>query len=392
MISLRGTVVDGYGRTVGGGLDIDDDGILTEIVPLEDAAPGITITPGFVDVHCHGGGGGSFTDNPTPEGVATAIATHRRKGTTGLVASLVSLIDPLPVIEVLVDFCERGELVGIHLEGPFVSKEKCGAQNPANIRDPELDKLEEWLKAGKGWIKTMTIAPELPGSAGEGSAAHLLLKYGAVPSWGHTSSDGEATRFALEDTAAYAKKIGFEGIPQTATHLFNAMPTLTHRAPGPVRELLRSAAEGDCVVEVIGDGVHVNGDLVADILEIMDANGGAMLITDALQGAGLPDGDYNMGGLDVEIRGGVAHLAGSDTIAGSTAQLSTEGAFLVGSGRVPLERFVRAAVSAPARALRLENAPGVTVEFAVGQPVNAAVFDKDFKVLEVLHRGQVVPL
>lgn len=389
-LHIRGRVIDGFGETVGGGLVISDNGILLSIDPVEDAFEGRYIVPGFVDVHCHGGGGESFTDSPTLEGVAQAINTHRMRGTTAQIASLVSLVDPLPVIQVLVDFCERGELAGIHLEGPFVSKEKCGAQNPAAIRDPELDKLEEWLKAGRGWITTMTIAPELPRAYGENSAAHMLLDYGARPSWGHTSGSGEATAAAIVDTSRYAQSIGFSGIPQTATHLFNAMPTLTHRSPGPVRELLRAAANGHCVVELIGDGVHVDKSLVADLVEMLDPHLGVALITDALAGAGMPDGDYKMGGLAVEIRGGVAHLAGSQTIAGSTARLGEEIRVLKDTGLLTLEQIIRAMVAAPVKALGLEGRRGVSTRFEIGAPVNAVLLNDTLDVLKVVREGVIL--
>lgn len=399
MITLRGTVVNGHGEIVGGGLTVDDEGRLTAIAPVDDAPADRWITPGLVDVHNHGGGGTSFPDHPTPDTIRTAVNAHRRTGTTALVASLVSMADPLPEIEALVDACERGDLAGIHLEGPYISPCRPGAQNPAVIRDPDIAELTGWLQAGRGWIRTMTLAPENPLAHGPGSAAHVLLDHGALPSWGHTDATGEQARAALDDTADYARAIGWSGVPQTATHLFNCMPGIAHRAPGPIREFLRAAADGHCVVELIGDGVHVAPPLVADLLEMLDGCHGAALITDAMAGAGMADGAYSLGGLDVEIRDGVACLTGTSTIAGSTARLSDEFAVLVAGGHAPLARVVRAAVLAPARAVGLGGfgahrgttaGTGVTVDFVVGEKVNAVEFDADFRVLQVVHEGTLV--
>ncbi|XCB29293.1 hypothetical protein RQN30_08560 [Arcanobacterium hippocoleae] len=133
-----------------------------------------------------------------------------------MLASLVSMIDPLPVIKALVPFCERGELLGIHMEGPYISPHKCGAQNPAAVRNPDLDELRSWLEAGAGWIKTMTIAPEVEDAAG---AAKLLHEYGAVPSWGHTAGLSADTLAQVHVTAEHGKEIKMEKVPQTATHL-----------------------------------------------------------------------------------------------------------------------------------------------------------------------------
>lgn len=396
---ITGTVIDGHGQNVGTGLEFDDAGVLTKVLGggcgcscgggSQESKPadleGAYIIPGLVDVHCHGGGGFSFPDTPTPEGIKTAIDTHRSRGTTALVASLVSMIDPLPVIEALVPWCESGELAGIHMEGPFVSPNKAGAQNPAAIREPNLEELKTWLEAARGHIVSMTIAPE-----GEKAveAAQMLLDYGARPSWGHTVATGEETRRVLYATAEYARSINFEGVPQTATHLFNAMPSLHHRHPGPVRELVAAGKEGICSCEIVGDGVHVNPDLVADVVNYLGEN--CMLITDAMAGAGMADGAYELGGLAVTIDGGVAKLTGTDTIAGSTARLGDEVTLLASKGFLPIEKIAEATSYAPARALNLFARSGVTISFTPGQTASCVVLGKDFEVRGVIRNGHLV--
>lgn len=387
MKTYTGTVLDSMGGVVGSGLVLDDDGVVTEIVPATDEESQSWIIPGLIDIHCHGGGGSSFPDNPTPQGIAQAIDCHRSVGTTALVASLVSMVDPLPAIKALVEACEAGELIGIHMEGPYISPHRCGAQNPAAVRNPDLDELCTWLEAGKGYIKTMTIAPEVP-LADE--AAKMLLDFGALPSWGHTSGTGEETADRLDATAEYGESIELGGPAQTATHLFNAMPSLHHRHPGPIREFIRSAREGDMVVELVSDGVHVNPDLVHDVVRYVAEEDpmGVVFVTDAMAGAGMPDGAYELGGLAVDIKGGTAMLAGTDTIAGSTARLSDELTLMVGDGYLTLPEVVRACVAAPANAIRLDGTePGVTLEFKVGEKANFLVLDQFVSVKKVIREG-----
>lgn len=370
-----------HGDVIGGYVELDD-GIVTSIGG--DPSGGNALVPGFVDVHCHGGGGCSFPDDLAPEDITTGVRTHLSGGTTYLIASLVSMIDPLPAIEALVGACERGELIGIHLEGPYVSEAKCGAQNPAAIRQPDLDELRTWLEAGKGWIKHMTIAPEKDNAL---EVAKLLHEYGARPSWGHTSSTTEQARSIIDATTEAGRAAGMTGPVQTATHLFNAMPTLAHREPGPIRELMAAASRGEAVVEIIGDGVHVYPDLVGDVLAILDDHDtpGAMLITDAMAGANMPDGQYVLGSQAVTIADGVARLTEGHSIAGGTARLGDEFAVLTKVG-VPLDRLIRATTLAPQRAFDLD------IEFSpvVGKPLTAVLLDENRTVSTVWKDGTVI--
>jgi len=348
METLTATVVDATGTAIGSSITIEN-GLVVEICPPhgQDAMRAPFFFPGFVDLHCHGGGGVSFPDDLDPDDIDRGALTHHREGTTHLVASLVSAVDPIPAIRALAEACERGTFIGIHLEGPYISPNKAGAHNPAEIRPIDLNELRAWLNEGRGWIKTMTLAPEREDAS---RAAGLLLENGAIPSWGHTNATSEQTATAMSsvvETAGHSPA-------QTATHLFNAMPGLNHRQPGPVREFLHAAKQGDLVVEMIGDGVHVATDLVADLLTYLDhpTEPGAALVTDALACAGMPNGDYVLGGMAVTMIDGTATLTGTSTIAGGGTTLGRQVSQLLHAG-VGADVLARATMLAPSRALNI---------------------------------------
>lgn len=383
MSVYEGKVLNATGTLVGSGIEVDDDGILVALLPVSDELPAGWITPGLIDIHNHGGGGASFPDDFNEEGVATAVNAHRSLGTTALLASTVSMVDPLPAIENLVVACEKGYLLGIHMEGPYISPCKTGAQNPAAVRNPDVEELTRWLEAGKGWIKTMTIAPEVDGAV---EAARVLLDHGARPSWGHTNATTAQVREALEATTAYGESIGVKPA-QTATHLFNAMPPLAHREPGPIRELIASARKGDTVVELVADAVHVAPELVGDVVDFVSESqpAGVAWVTDAMSGAGMEDGAYVLGSLAVTIEDGVARLTDGGAIAGGTARLAEEIQRIVGGGHATIEQAVSACVAGPAYALGLTGEEhGVTLEFEEGTAINAVIFDDDFNVKHVI--------
>lgn len=395
MTLYEGKVLNGLGELVGWGIEVDDAGTITRVIPAREAGsadePAGYVIPGLIDIHCHGGGGASFPDSWELKDVLTAVNAHRSMGTTAMLASLVSMIDPMPQIKLLAEACEQGELLGIHMEGPYVSPHKLGAQNPKAQRNPDLDELRSWLEAGRGYIKTMTLAPELENAQ---EAGQLLLDYGAVPSWGHTSATSAEARERIYATVDYARQIGYEHIPQTATHLFNAMPTLQHREPGPVRELVQAARRGEAVVEIIADGVHVDIDLVGDVVNYVAAAGdglGLVYVTDSMEAAGLEDGEYVLGGAPVTVKDGVARLTKEGNIAGGTSRLVEQIQGTVKAGVASVETGVRACVAAPAKTLGLTNADaGVTLEFIEGEKPNMIVLGADLGVKAVIREGEVL--
>ena len=291
------------------------------------APEGGYLLPGLVDVHCHGGGGESFPNAETADQAMVSVLEHRRHGTTSLVASCVTAAaDVLRArTRVLADLCDAGELAGIHFEGPFVSVERCGAQDPTYIIDPDADLTRELIELGGGHVVTMTIAPEKPGITGDDGVVAALVDGGALPSFGHTDSEAAPVRAGLADASARIAARLRAGRPvrsarPTATHLFNGMRPMHHRAPGPVPELLAAARRGECVVEMIGDGVHLAPAIVLDVFETLGRES-VVLVTDAMAAAGMPDGDYVLGPAAVTVADGVARLTEGGAIAGGTAHL-----------------------------------------------------------------------
>ncbi|WP_084252720.1 N-acetylglucosamine-6-phosphate deacetylase [Devriesea agamarum] len=314
------------------------------------------ILPGLVDIHCHGGGGASFPDATDEDSVRTAIHAHRSQGTTSLVASLVTASpDTLRTrVDLLTPFVHSGELAGIHLEGPFISPHRCGAQNPAQVQDPDPGLTADLCARSGGAIRTMTIAPEQPGAR---EAIEALAQGGAIPSLGHTDAHANAMEAGLEwSLAALASGTAPFPLP-TATHLFNGMRPIHHRDSGPVFTCLDAAALGKMVVELIADGVHTSAETIRYVFDIA-APGHVALITDAMAAAGMPDGQYELGSLAVTVEQGVATLTDGGAIAGGTARLLDVVRFAVRTARVELSAAVRAASLTPATVLGLSDQVG----------------------------------
>jgi N-acetylglucosamine-6-phosphate deacetylase len=328
-----------------------------------------TVVPGFVDTHVHGGGGGSFSD---PDQVAAAVDLHQRHGTTTLIASLVTEApdDLLRQVTMLADHVRSGLIAGIHLEGPWLSNERCGAHDPALLRDPDPAELDRVLHAGNGAIRMVTLAPERAGGL---AAIHRIVAAGAVAAVGHTEATYRQTRAAVDAGAT------------VGTHLFNAMRPIHHREPGPVIALLEDPR---VTVEVIADGVHVDAALYRHI----DRSAGpdrVSLVTDAMAAAGMADGAYRIGPLAVEVSNQVAHLDGTDTIAGSTATFDRLFRFAVTNADLPraeaLLQAVRQSSVNPARALGLPSP-----ELRPGSAADLVVLDENLGVSAVLRRGRWV--
>jgi N-acetylglucosamine-6-phosphate deacetylase len=339
---------------------------------LPPPAPDRLLLPGLVDVHCHGAAGHGFPDSDAA-GVRTAAAHHRAHGTTTLVASLVSA--PAAVLRerlaLLAPLVRAGELAGVHLEGPFLSAARCGAQDPAALvpGDPVL--LRELLAAGV--VVSMTLAPE---TAHAGELVAVLRDHGVLPSFGHTDADAGTVTAAIRAAATTGRL--------SATHLFNTMAPLSSRQPGPVAACLAAAARGELVVELIGDGVHLAPETVATVFDLVGPARIA-LVTDAMAAAGMTDGRYRLGALPVEVLGGVARLAtgeGAGAIAGGTARLVDVVRHTVAAG-VPLPAAVQAATMTPADLLGLPDVG----QLAPGMRADVLVTDADLNPTAVLRAG-----
>jgi N-acetylglucosamine-6-phosphate deacetylase len=303
-------------------------------------AHGRWLTPGFIDLHGHGGGGFSYDDGPGE--LLAALATHRAHGTTRSVISLVA--NPLAVLrdslEVIAGLAQRDPLVlGAHLEGPFLTPSKRGAHNLDFLRDPEPELVENLIAAARGTLRQVTIAPELPNAL---EAIDVLVEAGVVVAVGHTEATEDQTREAFDRGA------------RLLTHAFNAMPGIHHREPGPVV----AAFDDDRVtLELILDGLHVHPDVAH--LAFVQAPGRIALITDAMAAAGSADGNYQLGTLNVTVNDGLAVLSGTTTIAGSTLTQDAALRVAVEHARVAPAAAVEALTLTPARVLGREHDLGL---------------------------------
>ena len=343
------------------------------------------LLPGLVDLHCHGGGGASFPDASDAAEMLTAVREHRRHGTTSLVASLVTA-DAATLRERVRDLSQLaadGEIAAIHLEGPFLSVERRGAQNPEHIVDGDAELVRELAAIAGGALATMTVAPEVEGADG---VIEALADVGAVPSLGHTDGSSSQMTDAISTArTALRRQRGRSPLP-TATHLFNGMRPIHHRDPGPALAALDAAARGELVVEVIADGVHLDARTVAHVFSIA-AEDTVVLVTDAMAAAGMPEGQYRLGALDVTVEAGVATLTGAGAIAGGTAHLLDVLRFAVLEAGVDLVQAVRAASSVPAAVLGLQDRIG---SLAAGRRADVVLADAQLNPVSVLRAGLAV--
>ena len=314
----------------------------TVIDARDVAGPGAILTPGFVDIHGHGGGGFSYESDESD--IRAARALHLAHGTTRAVLSLVSgSLEHLTAQAARIAAMTHTDagILGTHLEGPFLDPGHRGAHDPAALQEATPDAVAALLAAGAGTIRQVTLAPELPGAA---EAIRTFVDAGVAVAVGHTDADAEATRAAFEAGATIL------------THAFNAMPPLHHRAPGPVGA---ATADPRVTLEVIADGVHVDPELIRILFAA--APGRIALITDAMAAAGARDGRYTLGELEVDVVDGVARVAGTSTIAGST--LTQDAALRVAlKAGIDLPSAVDALTRAPAAAIGVDDRLGILRE------------------------------
>jgi N-acetylglucosamine-6-phosphate deacetylase len=329
---------------------------------------GAWLTPGFIDLHSHGAGGFSYDDGA--DAIIAGVAVHRAHGTTRAVISLVT--NPIPMLEAsLAGVAELAAadplILGSHLEGPYLSPERAGAHNPALLRDPQPGELNRLMDAARGTLRQITIAPELPNAL---ELVEILVENEVVVAVGHSEADFALTRKTFDIGA------------RLLTHAFNAMPGIGHRAPGPVI----AAFEDDRVtLELILDGEHVHPDVAA--LAFRSAPGRVALVTDAMAAAGSSDGDYDLGSLRVEVRGGSAHIAGTHTLAGSTLTQDRALRFAIEHVRVDPVAAIAALTLTPATVLGLGSRHGL---LAAGYVADAVQLDSRWQVEHVWANGRAL--
>ena len=322
----------------------------------------VTLAPGYVDAHCHGGGGASFQTGD-PDEAARAATAHLRHGTTSMVASLVTdtpdrLVD---AVSGLADGVRGGNLAGIHLEGPWLSPAYAGAHDPDLLTRPDPSLLDRLLAAGDGAVRMMTLAPELPGAL---EVVRDLTGAGVAAAVGHTDATYAETAAALDAGVG------------AGTHLFNAMRAFRHREPGPAGALLERP---EAAVELIADGVHLHP--AALRMAARSTVGGFLLVSDAMAAAAATDGDYSLGPIRVEVRGGVARTP-AGAIAGSTLTMSAAVRYAVSSG-LDLHQALLAASQVPADHLGLADVGRIRA----GALADLVVLDEWLRVTRVIHGG-----
>ena len=352
-ITIEGARIAAFGGASGAG-DLD----LT----------GYTVVPGFVDLHVHGGGGGSYASGDAEQALVAA-RTHLEHGTTTTVASTVTgeIDEVCRQAAVLSELVEDGVLAGVHFEGPFISPGRCGAHDPELLRDPDPALVRKVVDAARGTARMVTLAPELPGGL---ESVRMLAELGVIAAVGHTDSDYGKTLEAIDAGAT------------VATHLFNAMPGIGHRAPGPIVALLEDER---VTVELINDGVHLH----PSVLDLAYGTAGASrvaLITDAMGAAGMGDGLYPLGPLQVRVEDGVARLVEGGSIAGSTLTLDVAFRRSVTVNGLSPVQAVESLSTVPARLLGLSDSVG---SLETGKHADLVVLDSHtYDLVAVMRRGE----
>ncbi|OUM93814.1 MAG: N-acetylglucosamine-6-phosphate deacetylase [Thermobacillus sp. ZCTH02-B1] len=327
--------------------------------------------PGFIDLHVHGGAGCDFMD--ADEASFEAITRfHARHGTTGMLATTLTaskerldaaleaasryMASPMPYARIL----------GVHLEGPFVNVRRKGAQNPDFIVPPRPDWLEDWAARWPGLIRIQTLAPET-----EGALEYIvrLSELGIVPACGHTDASWTEIRFAADRGLRHA------------VHTFNAMRPFHHREPGAVGAVL---TDDRIMAEVVADGHHVHPAGV-ELLLRAKGSGGVILVTDAMAAAGMPDGEYELGGLSVTMRGGLARLRDLDILAGSTLTMIEAFRFAVRKVGVSVAEASRMASLNPARQIGADRETG---SLRPGKRADVLLLDEDLVLRRIWIGGR----
>jgi N-acetylglucosamine-6-phosphate deacetylase len=340
---------------------------------LEFHAADKTAVPGFIDIHIHGAGGRDVMEAGTD-----ALSTVTRKvaefGTTSLLATTVTASpdDTCRAVERIARYIPQqhavqpsgAEVLGIHFEGPFISKERRGVHPPEWIQLPSAEMLERLLQAAAGNARLMTLAPELLGAT---QCIEAAQKAGVVISIGHTNADYEQARMAIAHGA------------RSATHTYNAMRPFTHRDPGVVGAVLTSP---EIDAELIADGVHVEEGAMKLLLKAKGSER-VILVSDGLSATGMPDGKYMLGDFEVTVTNGVCRNA-AGVLAGSTLTLDRALRNIVNLG-VPIRDAMRMLTLNPASLLGIEFKKG---SLRAGADADVLLLDEGLHVTKVWARGR----
>ena len=379
MLFSNAYVFQGEEGFVRGSLRVEN-GKITEVIREtaaqaaggEDAADlqGMYVIPGLIDIHSHGNSGYDFSDG-SEEGVREMGRYYARNGITSFApASMTLPYDKLEKAFLTARSYKEewdgssSRLAGIHMEGPFFSEKKKGAQNSAYLRLPDADAVTRLQKACGGLIRIVDVAPELPGTEEFIKEVSLYCRV----SLAHTDASYEDAVRAFDAGASHV------------THLFNAMPSLHHREPG----VIGAAGEREKVTaELICDGLHVHPSVIRLAFKVFA--GRICLISDSLRCCGMPEGEYELGGQTVYLRDGHARLA-DGTLAGAVSNLFDDMVNAIRFG-IPLEQAVMAATINPARAIGADHETG---SLEAGKMADFVVCDKEWKIRQVVIGGKAI--
>lgn len=329
------------------------------------------IMPGFIDVHTHGGASYDFTDD-TPEAFSNLSQYYYGEGVTTLLATLSPLSYSLLISAVkrMAKYCfENGpnsNICGIHLEGPYINKVMKGGNREEYIESPSFERWREIFEAGQGFIRLMTVAPELPGIM---PVIEDAKRNGIIISVGHSLASGEIMTQAIEKGASQV------------THLFNSMPGLHHREIGIVAEALLS---DKIDVQLIADGVHVHPRIIKVTVKLKTP-GHILLITDSIRATGVGDGEYHSAGKKVTVKDGTVYLE-DGTLAGSTLVMGKALKLMTETEGVDFRNASFMTSLNAARSLGIERETG---SLEVGKRADIVVLDKDFNVKMTMRAGKI---
>ncbi len=340
-------------------------------VPGDVDAAGGYVIPGLIDVHLHGAMGQDFCD-ASDKGVAEIARYEASCGVTAICPTTMTLPEErlVPIVSTVARHVQAGgapdeaALVGINLEGPFIAPEKVGAQNPAYVRSATVEEFNRLQQAAQGLVKLIDIAPEQPGNLD----FVYEVSHDVRVSVAHTAAGYDAARAAFDAGARHM------------THLFNAMPSLHHRDPGPIAA---GAERADVTAEIIADGVHIHPAMVRLAFALF-GDDRMILISDSLRACGLGDGEYELGGQQFFVRGNRATIE-NGSLAGSVSNVMACLRTAVRQMGIPLTSAVKAASVNPAHALGLEGERGA---IAPGYIADAVVLTRELEVSKVVLRGK----
>ncbi|MGA9885046.1 MAG: N-acetylglucosamine-6-phosphate deacetylase [Candidatus Acidiferrales bacterium] len=338
-------------------------------------ASGMTLVPGFIDVHIHGAGGHDVME-ATPRALDRVTSTVARHGTTSIVATTVTapIEGTCHSLEGIAQYIRKhegpsgdarpaAEILGIHLEGPFISKAKRGVHPPDSLARPSVDVLNKLLGAADGSVRIVTLAPELPGAI---ELIEAVVAAKIVAALGHTDANYDQARAAIHAGARHA------------VHVYNAMRPFEHRDPGIIGAIF---TDPEMTAEIIADGVHVAGPAIQVLIGCKGADT-VLLVSDGIAATGMPDGNYRLGSLEVTVKNGVCRNS-EGKLAGSTLTLDRALRNVVALG-VSLQDAVRMATILPARRLGLAGKKGI---IAIGADADLVALTPDLRVAGVMTRG-----